>query len=763
MIKSPAQNGLTQRHEPVRRPQSALIWGALIAIILFSFWVRLTLLETRPLLLDERYEATQHIRHPVVFNLLHYRVDSQLFHALLAVPLSYLGWEPALLRWVSFLAGILVIPVSYRLGKQLLNTRVALLAAAMFSVLPQAVLHFTAIRGYSLVILLCLVGSIALINALKSGRLRSWLLFALSITFALHTHISVGVFVLANYVYILWWIGRGLAHPPSQTRRSLLGGALLASLVIGIGIMGIAGLIILSDAGVGNLQEVLLDDQVGDFTAFQLSDPGRTLSPYVDLLSEASFYRGRGWPLFLYVTIVLLGSVVGFVQRRQRWAIWYLMLVAVLPLVVFNTVRTVVGPGFYGYTRYVSYSLFSIVLLAANGIWWLSRKIGRNHWPVVVGSSVLLAGICVAPAYGALADPYSQGKSQQLVTVAHYLQENASSTDLIFCVERDAQHIKLKAKLCMIGLHFFPDLAGRTFSWQEIGNFRVWQNLLMPDRRCSAHYVHVPHTGFQVACEDGPAGNGPSVWLVFWQAQLPAIPYTWDSPLVEAQFGDTRLVHVDESQVLIDNLAVAGDLVLADSVPLERFARNSFTLANMYASMADVPQASALLQSVADADLEAGEPIIGQVRELQRYLPHFGGAMLPETSSRATWGDQIQLLGYTLRSNTAGEGKHVITVTLFWQAIRPPKYDYNFFLHWREENNSTLGQVDFRPYDGLLPTTSWQTGEIVRETRTFEIPAPEPGKIYRLMVGIYDAKTMQRLPLKNDQSNESALELTKWP
>ena len=527
--------------------------------------------------------------------------------------------------------------------------------------------------------------------------------------------------------------------------------------------MSIAGLIIQSDTSVGNLQEVLLDDQVGDFTPFRLSDFGTTLSPYVDLLSEASFYRGRGLPLFLYGTVVLLGSVVGFAQLRHRWATWYLVLVAILPLVVFNTIRTVVGPGFYGYTRYLSYSLFSFVLLAANGIWWLSCKIGRNHWPVVVGSSVLLVSVCVAPAYGALAAPHSQGKSQQLVKVAQYLQENASSTDLIFCVERDAQHIKLKANLCMIGLHFFPDLAVRTFSWQEMGNFRIWQNLLMADRRCIAHYVHVPHTGFKVTCEDGTAGNGPSVWLVFWDGQLPAIPYTWDSPLVEAQFGNTRLVHVNESQILADNLAVAGDLVLADSVPLERSARNSYTLANMYASMAEIPQASALLQSVADADLESGESIIGEARGLQRFLPHFGGAVLPETSSRAIWGDQIQLLGYTLQSNTAAEGKHVITVTLFWQAIRPAEQDYNFFLHWREEDNSTLGQVDFRPYDGLLPTTSWQTGEIVRETRTFEIPAPESGKIYRLLVGIYDAKTMQRLPLQNDQSNESALELTKWP
>jgi uncharacterized membrane protein len=734
----------------------------LLVIILLSFWVKLTLLETRPLLLDERYEATQHIRHSVSFNLHHYRVDAQLFHVLLAMPMSYLGWEPALLRWVSLLAGILVIPVSYRLGKQLFDTRVALLAAAMFSVLPQAVIHFTAIRGYSFVILLCLASSIALINALKSERVHYWLLFALLITLALYTHISVGVFLVANYVYILWWIGRGPAHLPSRSRRRLLGGALLATLVIGIGIMGIAGLIIQSDTNVGNLQEVLQDDQVGDFTPFQLSDLGTTLSPYIDLLSEASFYRGRGWPLFFYGAIVLLGSIVGSVQRRQRWAIWYLMLVAILPLVVFTTIRTVVGPEFYGYTRYLSYSLFSFVILAANGIWWLSRKIGRDRWSVVVGSSVLLAGICVAPAFSALAATYSQWKSQQLVEVAHYLQENTSSTDLIFCVERDARHIRLKANLCLLSLHFFPDLADRAFSWQEIGNFRVWQNLLMPDRRCIAHYVHVPHTGLRVTCEDGP-DNGPSVWLVFWQAQLPAIPYTWDSPLVEAQFGNTRLVHVTESQVLADNLAVAGDLVLADSVPSERSARNAFTLANMYASMADIPRASALLHSVSDADLETGESILGQVRELQRYLPHFGGAVLPETSSRATWGDQIQLLGYTLRSNTAGEGKHVITVTLFWQAIRPPKHDYSFFLHWRAEDNTNLGQVDYRPYDGLLPTTSWQSGEIVRETRTFEIPAPESGKIYRLVVGIYDAETMQRLPLQNDQSSENVLELANWP
>ncbi len=761
-MKSLPQYRLSKGHKPVHRAQSALIWGILIVIILFSFWVKLILLETRPLLLDERYEATQHIRHSVIFNLLHYRVDAQLLHLLLAMPMSYVGWEPAFLRWVSLLAGTLVIPVSYRLGKRLFDTRVALLAAAMFSVLPQAVLHFTAIRGYSLVILLCLAGSIALINALRSGRVHYWFLFGLLITLALYTHISVGVFVVANYVYVLWWIGRGPANLPSRTTRRLLGGALFASLVIGVGIMGIAGLIIQSDTNVGNLQEVLLDDQVGDFTPIQLSDLGATFSPYVDLLSEASFYRGRGWPLFLYGAVVLLGSVVGFVQRRHRWGTWYLVMVAILPLVVFTTIRSVVGPEFYGYTRYLSYSLFSFVLLAANGIWWLSRKIGRDRWPVVVGSSVLLVSIGVAPAYAALAVPYSQGKNQQLVEVAHYLQENTSPTDLIFCVERDAEYIRLKANLCMLSLHFFPDLAGRTFSWQEMGNFRVWQNLLMPNHRCTAHYVHVPHTSFQVTCEDG-SDNGPSVWLVFWQRQLPAIPYTWDSPLVEVQFGSTRLVYVTEGKVLADNLAVAGDLVLADSAPLERSVRNAFTLANMYASMADIPRASALLNYIADAGLETEGVILAQVSEAQRYLPHFGGAMLPEISSRATWGDQIQLLGYTLQPNTVREGKNVITVTLFWQAIRPLKQDYSFFLHWRDDDKTSLAQVDFRPYGGLLPTTSWLAGEIVRETHTLEVPMPESGKTYRLVVGIYDAKTMERLLLQNDRSKENVLELAKWP
>jgi hypothetical protein len=728
-----------------------------IAVLAFGFWLRLISMRNDSLFVDELGEAAQHIGRSVAYNLIDFRISSQLLHILLTMPMAYVGWEPFLLRWTSLCVGMVSIAFAYQLGKQLFGSQVALLISAMFSVLPSAVFTSGEIRGYSLMILFSLTSSIALIQALKSKDIRQWLLFALWVTLAAYTHVFSLVLLAPVFLYVVGWISYGPKRLSPLDRAKLSRGAVLALVVISIGIVGLAGLMFNSQAEGDNLQ------QVGgvwstDFAPFQLSDLKETFADYLEPLRIANFTQLHGWPQFSYAAAILVAAIASIMEKRHRWAIWYLLLVAIVPMISVTVMLTAIQ--FHVLARYLDFSLFSYVFLAAYGIWWLSSKGRRNSRAIRLGLGTLLTGIIVLPAYGDLATRYSVGETQQLVKVAHYLQEHASPDDLIFCVARDGSQVTVEKDECLLTMHFYPQLADRTLAWTEMNDYRIWQNFMIPERRCASQYIHWPHPRLGISCTDGKQ-NGPNVWLVFWHWRALDVPYAWDSPLAQTQFENTRLIHISQSEVLSDNLKQAGELIRSDNVSPERAARNALALAHMYASLADTSRANLLLEPV--SDVVTKDDLAHQAQTLQHYLPYLGGTALPEVNSRATWGNQIQLRGYSVHSSVASDGMYDIAVTMFWQITQPPQKDYTFFLHWRDESNMNLEQMDFRPYDGLMPTMQWLPGEIIRETRTLHVPMPDSGKTYKLVIGIYDLETLERLPLENDSSHENVLELGTWP
>lgn len=122
---------------------------------------------------------------------------------------------------------------------------------------------------------------------------------------------------------------------------------------------------------------------------------------------------------------------------------------------------------------------------------------------------------------------------------------------------------------------------------------------------------------------------------------------------------------------------------------------------------------------------------------------------MPETRA-ATFGDQIELLGYKLDGEPAG-GKAVL-LTLFWQSLTHPDTAYTVFTHLTDDSGRLWAQQDNEPANGFHPTTSWQPGEIVRDPYLLFLPEALPVGSYTLQIGLYDAQHGQRL-----QITESAI------
>ena len=112
---------------------------------------------------------------------------------------------------------------------------------------------------------------------------------------------------------------------------------------------------------------------------------------------------------------------------------------------------------------------------------------------------------------------------------------------------------------------------------------------------------------------------------------------------------------------------------------------------------------------------------------------------------RATFGDQVTLLGTNLAPVLEVASGQAITVTLAWQAQATPSQDLVRFVHLLNAEGRPVAQQDSRPCGGDCPASSWLPGEILLEAVQLQTPADLLPGSYRLGVGWYDAATVQRL------------------
>jgi hypothetical protein len=73
-----------------------------------------------------------------------------------------------------------------------------------------------------------------------------------------------------------------------------------------------------------------------------------------------------------------------------------------------------------------------------------------------------------------------------------------------------------------------------------------------------------------------------------------------------------------------------------------------------------------------------------------------------------------------------------------------------------DENGMIRGQVDSVPGEGTLPTTTWIPAEYLRDSYSFEVKEDTPAGSYVLEIGIYDAASGARLPVRlGDDAEET--------
>lgn len=111
----------------------------------------------------------------------------------------------------------------------------------------------------------------------------------------------------------------------------------------------------------------------------------------------------------------------------------------------------------------------------------------------------------------------------------------------------------------------------------------------------------------------------------------------------------------------------------------------------------------------------------------------------------ANLGDTARVLGYRLSTDTlrGGEG---LAVEVVWQPLSRTDIPYFVFIHLLTPTGS-IAQQDTYPGAGRYATTFWDVGRDFVDTYRLTVPADAPAGPARLVLGLYNRETMQRLPV----------------
>jgi hypothetical protein len=107
----------------------------------------------------------------------------------------------------------------------------------------------------------------------------------------------------------------------------------------------------------------------------------------------------------------------------------------------------------------------------------------------------------------------------------------------------------------------------------------------------------------------------------------------------------------------------------------------------------------------------------------------------------AQFGSTLALPGVTIEQQEAQ-----ILVTPAWDVRGQPAADYTVFLHLYDSQRTRVAQIDIPPGGASLPPSSkWQPGQQI--SVPLPLPAALPTGDYQLVLGLYDSRTLTRVPL----------------
>jgi hypothetical protein len=127
-----------------------------------------------------------------------------------------------------------------------------------------------------------------------------------------------------------------------------------------------------------------------------------------------------------------------------------------------------------------------------------------------------------------------------------------------------------------------------------------------------------------------------------------------------------------------------------------------------------------------------------------------------ERDDRFVNGVRLKWVRWTPAASTGG----ACAVELAWESDSPIAQSYKVFVHAVDDAGRLVAQHDGEPASGTRPVPSWAVGEMILDRHGLFLPTGGQGQRLRLLVGLYDPNTGQRLSLVDGTDAIAADELT---
>jgi uncharacterized membrane protein len=177
---------LPRRGEPDTSRKTARL--ILAGLILVALAIRLAI--PRGIWLDEAISIHQaHLSlHDLFSNLYYGDRHPPLHHLALWLTIRVFGDGELAVRLPSLIAGTLVIPALYELGRELYDRRTGLIAAGFAAVSPLLVWYSQEVRMYAFVTLFGLLALLTQLRVLRNGTMLNWAAYILATAALLWSH-----------------------------------------------------------------------------------------------------------------------------------------------------------------------------------------------------------------------------------------------------------------------------------------------------------------------------------------------------------------------------------------------------------------------------------------------------------------------------------------------------------------------------------------------------------------------------------------------
>ncbi len=400
----------------------------LITILFLAFFLRVYALNEVTIDHDE-YDVYQRILSDETLWQIPFG-DAQLNYHLLALIWSkaavvVMGNSLFSLRWPSVWMSIVSIALIYQLGTWVLNKKVGLVAALLFTLNPYALHYAYNFRGYMGMMFYVMLAYYLAILALRLKQRRYWVGVVLVMALAVYNHLYAAL-GWAGLFWLVFWYSR---YEQQSTLR----------LIKEMTLMMISSLTIMLILSASILWRLYTENS----GLIQPEIPAQFPSP----LWTLSWFNGTGLdklnpnnPTALYLSLLIVGFIsLGLIFKRpSNYRAYCLLGWFFLPLLIYHLGNWLIFPSILGRPRYFSFVLPYFLLLLALWPFELARftkKFGAVRLGAAIGFLVL--GVIVSYWMLPLRERYDRDATDNWPAVSVYLSRHIQPTDIVLCESFD--------------------------------------------------------------------------------------------------------------------------------------------------------------------------------------------------------------------------------------------------------------------------------------------------------------------------------------